>query len=71
MRYNIATMKKLNICLDTSIFNFALTDKPKLTLQKKATVDLLNAIKDDEYEAFISDVVTAEIDRAPQMLLSD
>jgi predicted nucleic acid-binding protein len=58
-------MKKLTLYLDTSVFNFALTDKPELALQKKATVDLLNAIKKDEYEAFISDVVSAEIDRAP------
>lgn len=59
-------MKKIKIYLDTSILNFVLTDKPELALQKKATIDLVSAIKKDEYEAFISDVVTAEVDRAPQ-----
>lgn len=59
-------MKKPKLYLDTSVLNFALTDKPELSLQKKATLDLFKLIKDGEYEAFISDVVTAEIDLAPQ-----
>lgn len=66
MRYNIGAMKKLKLYLDTSVLNFALTDKLELALQKKTTVDLFNVIKKGEYEAFISDIVTAEIDRVSQ-----
>jgi len=38
-------MRKIKLYLDTSVLNFALTDKPELSLQKKATIDLLDAIK--------------------------
>jgi predicted nucleic acid-binding protein len=65
LRYN-TVMHKLKIYIDTSVFNFALTDKPELILQKRSTLDLFSAIKDGRYEAFISDAVTAEINNAPQ-----
>jgi len=64
MRYNKPAMKKLKFYLDTSVLNFALTDKPELALQKKATVDLLDEIRQSKYEGCISDQVFIEIERA-------
>ncbi|MFH1772424.1 MAG: PIN domain nuclease [Candidatus Omnitrophota bacterium] len=59
-------MKKLKLYLDTSVLNFALTDKLELSLQKKATVDLLDEIKQGKYEGYVSEQVLIEIARAPQ-----
>lgn len=55
---------KLKLYLDTSVLNFALTDRSELTLQRKATVDLLEQIKHGECEGYISELVIVEIERA-------
>lgn len=57
-------MKKISLYLDTSVLNFALTDKSALALHKKATIDLLEEIKRSVYEAFVSEQVFIEINRA-------
>ena len=55
-------MKKLKIYLDTSILNFALSeDVPK---EKEITLKLFHQI--ERYEAYISDVVIAEVNRCPK-----
>ncbi|HLG29109.1 MAG TPA: PIN domain-containing protein [Candidatus Brocadiales bacterium] len=59
-------MKKLRIYLDTSVLNFALSEDPSLKIQKKATIDLLDDIKQGKYEGYISEQVLVEINRAPK-----
>lgn len=56
-------MKKLKIYLETSVINF-IFDKsnPK---EKEITLKLFDDIKKGQYEAFISELVIAEIDKAP------
>jgi len=59
-------MKKLSIYLDTSIFNFALDENnPK---ERNLTLKLFENVKKGEYEAFISEIVTTEIDKAPEKI---
>jgi predicted nucleic acid-binding protein len=56
-------MKKLKLYLDTSIFNFARAgDVP---FEKDVTLKLLDEIKTEKYEAYISEIVVLEISRAP------
>ena len=64
MRYNIGAMKKLKIYLDTSVINFAL-DKRDIE-KNKITLQFLEEIKAGKHEVFISDLVIAEINKAPQ-----
>jgi predicted nucleic acid-binding protein len=54
----------LKFYFDTSIFNFAIaTDVPK---EREITLRLLKEIKNGRYDAFISEVVLREINRATQ-----
>lgn len=56
-------MKKLQLYLDTSIFNFVIAqDAPQ---EREITLKLFEEIRKGEYEVFISSVVVAEINRAP------
>ncbi|MGA1794654.1 MAG: type II toxin-antitoxin system VapC family toxin [bacterium] len=57
-------MKKLKLYLDTSIFNFALADD--VPYEKGITLRLFDEIISGKYEAFISELVILEINRAPQ-----
>jgi len=57
-------MRKTSLYLDTSIINFAIDDRNPD--EKKITQCLIDEIKEGKYEAFISELVTAEIDKAPQ-----
>jgi len=59
-------MKKLNLYLDTSVLNFALAEEASLALHQKATQSLLKEIEEEKHEAFISELVLAEINKAPQ-----
>ena len=62
-------MKRLKLYLDTSIFNFALANKmPK---EQEVTQNLLNEIKNGQYEAFISEIVLQEIGRAQEEKAKD
>ena len=55
-------MRKLKIYLETSIFNFAFSEKtPK---EKDLTLKLFNQL--DRYETYISDITLAEIERCPE-----
>ena len=55
-------MKKLKVYLETSIFNFVFSEKtPK---ERNTTLKLFDQI--DRYEAYISDITIAEIDRCPE-----
>lgn len=63
MRYNVSAMeRKTRIYLDTSIFNFAVDDRTPA--EKRLTQKLIEEIKAGKYEAFISDVVLLEINKA-------
>lgn len=64
MWYTLKTMKKISLYLDTSIYNFAIADT--LPREKEITQRLLADIKQGKYEAFISNVVTEEINEAPE-----
>lgn len=59
-------MRKLNLYLDTSVLNFALAEEPSLALHQKATQYLLKEIEEEKHEAFISELVLAEINKAPK-----
>ncbi|MDI6758658.1 MAG: type II toxin-antitoxin system VapC family toxin [Candidatus Omnitrophota bacterium] len=64
MWYTLKIMKKISLYLDTSIYNFAISENnPE---EREATLKLLEGIKEGKYEAFISELVSAEIDKAPQ-----
>lgn len=56
-------MKKLKLYLDTSIFNFAKAED--VPFEKDVTLKLLDEIKTEKYEAYISEIVVLEISRAP------
>ncbi|MFH1824220.1 MAG: type II toxin-antitoxin system VapC family toxin [Candidatus Firestonebacteria bacterium] len=57
-------MRKLKIYLDTSIINFAIDARsPK---EKEITLVFFDEIKKGKYDIFISELVTAEIDKAPK-----
>lgn len=55
-------MRKLTLYLETSIFNFAFADDAPR--ERDITLKLFNKI--DQYEAYISEVVIGEVNRAPQ-----
>lgn len=56
-------MKKLKLYLDTSVLNFAIArDVPA---EREVTLKLFQEIKEGKHEAFISDLVVLEINRAP------
>ncbi|MEW5758163.1 MAG: PIN domain-containing protein [Candidatus Omnitrophota bacterium] len=59
-------MKKFKLYLDTSVLNFALTNDPSLTVHKTATLNLLEQIKQEKFDCYISELVIAEINRAPK-----
>jgi len=63
-RYNKTVMKTLKLYLDTSVISAAVDEREpeKRTITRR----LLAEIKRGEYESFISELVTAEIDRAGQ-----
>jgi predicted nucleic acid-binding protein len=57
-------MKIPKIYLDTSVFNFAIADDvPK---EREITLKLFDEAQNGKYEIYISEVVTGEINRAPQ-----
>lgn len=56
--------KKLRLYLDTSIPNYLFAED--LPDKMKSTMDLFRAIKDGKVEACISEVVVAELNRAPE-----
>lgn len=56
-------MKKQKYYLDTSIFNFILTDKD--TARRDITAEVIKRIS-QESELFISEIVLAEIDRSQE-----
>jgi len=57
-------MKILKIYFDTSIFNFALSDDvPK---EREVTLRLLDEVRKGKYEAYISEVVIREVNRASE-----
>jgi predicted nucleic acid-binding protein len=64
MRYNIVAMKKLTLYLDTSIIS-AMIDEHELE-KKTLTQRLFDEIEKDKYEAYISELVTAEVDKSEQ-----
>jgi len=56
-------MKKLRLYFDTSVFNFVFADDvPK---ERSATLTIIEQVRQDRYEVFISDLVTTEILDAP------
>lgn len=55
-------MRKLKLYLDTSIFNFAISDQ--MPDYRQATLKLFQQIKDQRYEGFISKIVIQEIMKA-------
>lgn len=61
---NNFVMKIPKIYFDTSIFNFAIADD--VPQEKEVTLKLLCEVRNGKYEAFISEVVLREINRAPQ-----
>ena len=60
-------MKKLKLYLDTSVFNFALSDRVGDENAKSETEALLQKIKQDIYEGYISERVMVEIGKAPEL----
>jgi hypothetical protein len=59
-------MKILKLYLDTSILNFALSDRTGEEILKASTIILLDKIKLNAYEGYISEQVMAEINRSPE-----
>lgn len=59
-------MKKPGLYLDTSVLNFAVTADASLSDYRKATLDLLKQIEEGRWEGFVSELVLAEINRAPK-----
>ena len=57
-------MKKLRLYFATSVYNFAIDDS--VPAERMFTLKLLEEIKGGKYEVFISEVVTLEINRAPE-----
>ena len=57
-------MKKLNLYLDTSIYNFVIADD--VPREREVTLKLFKEIKSGKYNVFISDVVIREINNAPE-----
>ncbi|MFQ5715296.1 MAG: type II toxin-antitoxin system VapC family toxin [Candidatus Scalinduaceae bacterium] len=56
--------KKLKLYFDTSIFNFALADDvPK---EKEVTQKLFDEVRKGRYEAYVSEVVIREVNRASE-----
>lgn len=55
--------KALKLYLDTSIFNFAIS-KQGVEAEKAATLKLLDQIRNERFETFVSEVVLREIARA-------
>ena len=55
-------MKKLQLYLETSVWNFVFADDAPE--KKEITLKFFDKIKKGEYEIFISDVVIEEIGRA-------
>ena len=55
-------MRKLKLYLDTSIFNFAISDQ--VPDYKEVTLRLLETVKAGRYEGYISEVVMREINAA-------
>lgn len=58
-------MKKLKIYLDTSVINFAVS-KQDVKSDKEATLTLLKQIRGDKFEAYISELVMQEIEKASE-----
>lgn len=58
-------MKIPKLYLDTSIFNFAIATD--VISEKEATLKLFDEFKKRKYEAYISEIVLREINRAPQI----
>ena len=56
-----AGFEKLKLYLDTSILNFALTDRPDDKVSRIETEKFLHKIKQGIYEGYISELVTREI----------
>jgi len=56
-------MKKLKLYLETSVWNFLISeDVPQ---EQKITKRLFHEVRSDRYEIFISELVYAEIEKAP------
>ena len=57
-------MKPLKYYLDTSVFNFIYAENDPA--KKQATLSFFEEIKNNKLEIYISEVVTAEINEAPE-----
>ncbi|MCK4248325.1 MAG: PIN domain nuclease [Candidatus Omnitrophica bacterium] len=64
-------MKKIKLYLDTSVLNFVLTDQPMLANRKESTINLLEEIKAGNYDAYISEQVLVEINKAEETKTKD
>ena len=60
-------MKKLKYYLDTSVFNFALSNRPGEELMISATKNLFEMINQDVLEGYFSELVMEEINKAPEL----
>lgn len=60
MRYNIGTMKKLKLYLETSVISAAIDDREPE--KKKYTLRFIEEIKAGDYEIFISRITLVEIE---------
>ncbi len=57
-------MKKLKLYIETSVWNFLISSD--VPYEQKITKELFNEIKSGEFEIYISELVYAEIEKAPQ-----
>jgi predicted nucleic acid-binding protein len=59
-------MKKLQLYLDTSVLNFAISNRANIELQITSTKALIERIKGGDCDGYISERVVREIERASQ-----
>ena len=57
-------MKKLKLYIETSVWNFLISSD--VPYEQKITKELFNEIESGEFEIYISELVYAEIEKAPQ-----
>lgn len=62
-------IKKLLLYIDTSVLNYVFADN--VPGDREVTRELFKEIKEERYGAFISDVVIAEVSRAPEQRIKE
>jgi len=62
LRYNIGAMKKLKLYLDTSVISAVVDEREPE--KKTLTLRLFEEAKAGKYETYISELVTAEVDKS-------